>query len=254
MRIAVLHPGEMGAAIGAVLTASGHEVCWLPAGRGPATTKRAELAGLIPVDDLNGCAAIFSVCPPSATPDVARRVAGFTGTFVDANAISPATAQSVAAIVIAGGARYVDGGIIGGPPDRSTGTRLYLSGEDADDIAGLITDPRLATRVIRTGDPATAASTVKMAYAAWTKISAALLLAIDGTAEAGGVADVLRAEWAESQPGLAERLTTAERSAVAKGWRREGEMREIAATFTALGEPAGFADAAAELYARFPRP
>lgn len=230
MRVAVLHPGEMGTAIGAVLQASGHDVCWMPTGRGPATTERAELAGFIPVEDLQGCDLVLSACPPSAAPDVARRVAGFTGTFVDANAISPATAASVAAVVTAGGARFVDGGIIGGPPDRSAGTRLYLSGEDADDVAELITDPRLEVRVVRTGDPVTAASTVKMAYAAWTKISAALLLAIEGAADAGGVADVLRDEWAASQPGLAERLTTAERSAVAKGWRWEGEMREIAAT------------------------
>ena len=41
---------------------------------------------------------------------------GFGGVYVDANAVAPATAREIAAIVEAGGASYVDGGIIGTPP------------------------------------------------------------------------------------------------------------------------------------------
>ena len=51
--------------------------------------------------------------------------------FVDANAISPGTAQEVARIVEAEGAGYVDGGIIGPPPSEPGRTRLYLSGSRA---------------------------------------------------------------------------------------------------------------------------
>ena len=58
----------------------------------------------------------MSVCPPHAALDIARQVAGFGGVYVDANAISPLTAREVAGIVEAGGASYVDGGIIGTPP------------------------------------------------------------------------------------------------------------------------------------------
>ncbi len=59
----------------------------------------------------------MSICPPHAALDVARAVSGFEGTYVDANAISPATARKVAAVIERGGASYVDGGIIGAPAD-----------------------------------------------------------------------------------------------------------------------------------------
>ena len=64
-----------------------------------------------------------------------------------------------------------------------------------------------------------------MVYGAWTKGSIALLLAIEQTASASGIADVLHAEWDLSQAGLRDGLTAAQRQANAKGWRRwEGEM------------------------------
>ena len=40
---------------------------------------------------------------------------GFTGTYVDANAIAPATTREVGTIVEGGGAHFVDGGIVGQP-------------------------------------------------------------------------------------------------------------------------------------------
>ena len=81
------------------------------------------------------------------------------------------------------------------------------------------------------------ASALKMAYAAWTKGTAALLLAIRDVARGEGVDDALLAEWRESLPELEARLEAAERSARAKGWRWVGEMEEIAATFAAAGAP-----------------
>ena len=76
----------------------------------------------------------MSVCPPHAALDIARQVAGFGGVYVDANAISPATAREVAGIVEAGGASYVDGGIIGTPPVAPGFIRLYLSGPRAGEF------------------------------------------------------------------------------------------------------------------------
>ena len=88
------------------------------------------------------------------------------------------------------------------------------------------------------------ASAVKMAYAAWTKGTAALLLAIRDVARHF---DVER-EWQLATPELAGRLAAAERSAAAKGWRWIGEMEEIADTFAAARQPEGFHRAAAEVY------
>jgi hypothetical protein len=97
-------------------------------------------------------------------------------------------------------------------------------------------------------DGAGAASAVKMAYASWTKGSAALLLAARALARAEGVEDALLAEWAISQPGLEKRSAGAAGSAAAKGWRWVAEMEEIAASMAADGLPAGFHQAAAEVY------
>ena len=91
-----------------------------------------------------------------------------------------------------------------------------------------------------------------MAYASWTKGSAALLLAARALARAEGVEETLLAEWGISQPGLEERSARAAGSAAAKGWRWIAEMEEIAATMAAAGLPEGFHQAAAEIYRRFP--
>ena len=277
--IGLLHPGEMGAAVAACLTGRGYRVLWVPAGRGPATQARAVAAGLTAAagPDAAGQAAdlarradiILSVCPPHAALEVARAVAaaGFTGIYVDANAISPGTAHDVQAVVEAAGGRYVDGGIIGSPPAPARGgdgdaagpggTRLYLAGGPvggraagpAAQVAALFEGTALTPLILRNDNPA-GASALKMAYAAWTKGSAALILSVQALARAEGVEDSLLAEWTLSQPELEGRSRGAARSAAAKGWRWVGEMEEIAASMIADGLPGGFHQAAAEVFRR----
>jgi 3-hydroxyisobutyrate dehydrogenase-like beta-hydroxyacid dehydrogenase len=254
----------MGAAVGQCLAAAGHQVLWVPQGRGPASAARAQAAGLTGVDlaELVGrVQVIMSVCPPHAALDTARQVAGagFGGLYVDANAISPATAGEVAGIVARGGAGYVDGGIIGTPPVAPGFIRLYLSGPRADEVGELFKGSPVDTRVVDVGQNGAgavgaigAASAVKMAYASFTKGSAALLLAARALARAQGVEDVLLAEWGISQPGLEERSARAAGSAVSKGWRWVAEMEEIAVTMGAVGLPTGFHQAAAEIYRHSP--
>ena len=285
LTIGLLHPGEMGAAVGQCLAETGHQVLWVPEGRSPATSARAAaagltaagLAGLIERSDV-----IMSVSPPHAALDIARQVTGFGGIYLDANAISPATAREVAGIVEAGGASYVDGGIIGTPPVTPGFIRLYLSGPKAGEIRDLFDGSPVDARVVDRGTGSGAgavgagavgagavgagaagagaagavgvvgaASAVKMAYASWTKGSAALLLAARALARAEGVEDVLLAEWGISQPGLEARSAGAAGAAAAKGWRWIAEMEEIAATMAAAGLPGGFHQAAAEIYRRF---
>lgn len=274
--LGLLHPGEMGAAVGRCLTDRGHTVLWVSQGRSPATAERAAAAALTDAGTVAELArraeVVLSVCPPRAARSVAESVRGFGGVYVDANAISPQSARSVARAVGAGGtgepeagrsgtgrsgAVFVDGGIIG-PPPRPGGTpgapdetRLYLSGERAAEIAGLFAGTPVGTRIVD-GDIG-AASAVKMAYAAWTKGTAALVLAARALARATGVEETLLAEWALSQPGLAGRSGRAAESAAAKGWRWDAEMTEIAASMTGAGLPGGFHLAAAEIFRRVPR-
>jgi len=253
--IGLLHPGEMGAAVGRCLTESGHTVLWASDGRSPATEARATAAGLTDARTIAAVAGqagiILSVCPPHAAADTAWAVHGFRGLYVDANAISPGTAREVAQMITDTGGRYVDGGIIGSPPARPGTTRLYLSGVDAGQMAELFAGTPLDARVI--SGSATAASAVKMAYAGWTKGSAALLLGLRALAREQGVEDALLAEWELSLPDLAGRSEGAARSALAKGWRWVAEMEEIAATMAAAGLPDGFHQAAAEIFRRSPR-
>jgi 3-hydroxyisobutyrate dehydrogenase-like beta-hydroxyacid dehydrogenase len=255
--IGLLHPGEMGAAVGAQLTGSGHPVCWASQGRGADTAARARVAGLSDVGSVaevaRRCGVVVSVCPPHAAAPTAHAIAaaGFRGLFVDANAISPASSRALGEVMTAAGADYVDGGIIGLAPTAERVSRLYLSGPRAAEVAALFAGTQLEAKVVD-GRPG-AASAVKMAYAAWTKGTAALLLAARALASAEGVQDALLAEWAFSQPALAERTRSAARSAAVKGWRWVAEMEEIGQSMDAAGLPAGFGEAAAEVYRRQPR-
>jgi 3-hydroxyisobutyrate dehydrogenase-like beta-hydroxyacid dehydrogenase len=245
MRVGLLHPGVMGAAIGATLVERGHDVLWRPQGRSEQTARRARAAGLTSVEGFDEAEVILSVCPPHAALEVARDLRGTEALVIDANAVSPMTAAQIGEIF---DGRWVDGGIVGPPPQRDGTTRLYLSGPHAAEASDLFRGSRLEPVVV-SGSPV-AASAVKMAYAAWTKGSAALLLAALQTARANGVEDALRAEWSRSQPDLEARWRSAAESAEAKGWRWAGEMNEIAATFAAVGLPSGFHEAAAEMFGR----
>jgi len=199
------------------------------------------------------CPVILSICPPHAALDVARQVsaAGFSGIYVDANAISVTTASAVASIVTDGGASYVDGGIIGPPPEATGRTRLYLSGERAAEVRALFAQSALDARIAE--GPPFAASAVKMAYAAWTKGTSALLLACRALARAEGVERTLLGEWALSQPALRAQSERSAAAAAAKGWRWVAELEEIAASMAAAGLPAGFHQAAAEIFDRAAR-
>ena len=252
--VALLHPGNMGVTIGAAAATSGARVVWVSDQRGEATRRRATQAGLADVGTLNNALAqsdiVLSVCPPHAAVEVAEQVAAqkFTGVYIDANAVSRATAEHIGEIVTRSGASFVDGGIIGSPVKQADTTRLYLSGPHAKDVAELFSKSMLDARAI--GPQPGAASALKVAYASWTKGTDAMLLAIRTYAAHEGVDDALLAEWRISQPQLEKRCDRAAAVATPKAWRYVGEMEEIAEAFKNAGLPGGFHKAAAELCER----
>jgi 3-hydroxyisobutyrate dehydrogenase-like beta-hydroxyacid dehydrogenase len=252
--VALLHPGNMGSTIGAAAATSGTRVVWASEQRSKASRERAKQVGLIDVetlpDALRESDIVLSVCPPHAAVEVAEGVAQhkFKGIYVDANAISRATAVKVGEIVSKAGASFVDGGIIGAPVKKAGTTRLYLSGVHAPEIANLFSASMLAAKAI--GPEPGAASALKVAYAAWTKCTDALLLAIRAFAAVEGIDQALLEEWSISQPELERRCQRAAAVAAPKMWRYVGEMEEIADTFRAAGLPAGFHLAAAEICQR----
>lgn len=251
--IGFLHPGEMGVSLAASAIASGMEAFWSAEGRSGATRERATEHGLSEVGTISAmcdaCEMIVSICPPAAADDVADAVlgCGFTGVYIDANAISPMRARDLAGRVHAAGARYVDGSVIGGPAWTPDETILYLSGPHADLVPACFRDGMLATRVI--GDGVDRASALKMCYAALTKGSTAMLCAIIAAAHALGVDEELRNQWDADDAGSAAERYARLCRVTRKAWRYEGEMREIAQTFRHAGLPDGFHSAAAELYA-----
>ncbi len=240
----------MGATIGAAAVAAGHDVVWLAAGRSNESHERADAAGLVGVGTLpelvEQSEIVISVCPPSAAGQVAESVRAleFRGIYLDANAVSPQSARQICA----GFTEPVDGGIVGPPVNGPGTTRLYVSGEQACQIADLFVDSDLEVRLVE-GDIG-AASAVKMCFAAWTKGTSALLFAITALAEAEGITDSLTQEWMTSMPELLGRAEHSPSRVGPKAWRFAGEMEEIASTFAANELPAGFHLAAADVYER----
>ena len=252
--VGILHPGEMGSGIGASVRSAGARVLWASEGRGAATRKRADADGLEDAGTLAALArqadVILSVCPPASAMDVAREVAAlrFAGLYVDGNAVAPATTKKVGDIVTAGGARFVDGGIIGPPPRQPGVTRLYLSGAGAPDVAAMLNGGLMET--IALDGPVGAASAIKMAYAGWNKTQQALLMAVRAYAMREGVEEALLREWAISQKDLPKRSEQAVAGTARKAWRFVGEMEELAVAFAAAGVPGQFHEAGAEVYRR----
>jgi len=240
----------MGASLAAACSG---ERLWCSEGRSPATRARAETADLVDVGSLDALVrraeVIVSVCPPASADGVAGSVAalGYDGIYVDVNAVAPATSRKIGTRFT----RYVDGGVVGPPAKAAGTTRLYLAGPEAARIAELWTGSVVDARVVE-GD-AGAASAVKVCFAAWTKGTAALLLAVRALARAEGVEPALLAEWAMSQPDLELQSRRAASNNAAKAWRFAGELDEIADSFAACGLPDGFGRAASDVYERLGR-
>ena len=243
----------MGVTVGVAVRAP-VRVAWASEGRSRETRARAAGAGFEDLGTLAAVAAaadaVLSICPPHGALALAKALAatGFDGLYLDANAVSPATALRIAEAAAAGGARFVDGGLVGPPAVRPGTTRLYLSGDAAAQLASLFEGSAL--EAIDLDADAGAASALKMCYAGFTKGSAALLLSLRAAASAYGVEDGLLGEWSRSQPGLEKRSVRAAATTAPKAWRFAGEMEEIALTLEAAGLPDGFHRAAAETYAR----
>jgi 3-hydroxyisobutyrate dehydrogenase-like beta-hydroxyacid dehydrogenase len=254
LNVGILHPGNMGISIAASAQKSGCQVRWASEGRSAQTHERAAKHNLRDVGTLlalcQTCSILISVCPPHAAEAVADQVlsCGFTGLYLDANAISPQRAARIGDKMMAKSVAFVDGGIIGGPAWEPGNTWLYLAGRQARTAAACFSAGPLETEVI--GDTIGKASALKMCYAAWTKGSTALLSAVLAAANALDVWEELRGQWDHDWPDFAEQAVGRARRVTAKAWRFAGEMDEISSTFQAAGVPGEFHAGAAILYRR----
>jgi 3-hydroxyisobutyrate dehydrogenase-like beta-hydroxyacid dehydrogenase len=251
MRIAVIAPGAMGAAVAQRLRARGGDVAVTLDGRGAASKARA--AGLAQKPDEAALAQwadiVLSIVPPAEALALAGRLAPVLTArkdkpvFVDCNAVSPETVGLVAAALP--GVRFCDVAIIGLPPKTDgAGPRFYGAGDPATDLLPL-RDLGIDFRPIEGG--VGAASALKMSYAGITKGLTALGSTMALGAARAGAAEALRAELEESQPDLVKYLDRAVPDMFAKAYRWVAEMEEIKA-FLAANPGAPIYEGAARLY------
>lgn len=256
--VAVIAPGEMGGGIGRRLRERGARVITSLAGRSEASVARAEAAGFEPMQSDDAMVAeasiILSIVPPGEALALAKRLepalagASHRPIYVDCNAVSPETARRIGAVLANTQARYVDGGIIGGPPKAGyDGPKIYVSGEAAQDAARLaqyglimpVLDAAIGT-----------ASGLKMSYAGITKGIVALGTAMVLGATRNGAADALHAELAESQPHMLGFLSRQIPNMFPKAYRWVAEMGEIADFLEADAPAADIYRAIGRLYER----
>ncbi|MGW7821883.1 DUF1932 domain-containing protein [Streptomyces puniciscabiei] len=253
--VGILHPGSMGAAVAACAAANAAVVLWCTDGRSAASTTRAEKAGLTPVatlpELLERSDIIISLCPPAAAEELARDVAehGFTGVYVEANAINPERAQRTIAL-LEPDATVVDGGVVGSPPVRGKTPTLYLSGPAfaTERIEALFAGTAVRTSVL--GTEVGKASALKLSYASFQKTSRVLVALAVGMAREYGVdQELIEVASRRTDSYLSEPQYVAKTAA--RAWRWGPELEEAADALAAAGLPPEMLRAAASTLARW---
>ena len=253
--VAILSPGEMGAATGKAFQEHGFDIITALEGRSETSRDRAAAAGFRDCGSIASVLAeadiVFSILPPGDALAQAKRVAaamtetGHTPPYFDCNAVSPETAAQIGAVIEAAGAAYIDGGIVGNPPGAAVPTRFYVSGSGAEQMN--IFDGK-GVDIKQCGPEAGKASAVKMCYAGITKGTSALHAAMLVAAEKLGIADDLHEELAYSQGAMYKRMENLTPALTDVSDRYIGEMEEIAKTMSAVAMPSGFHEGSAALY------
>ena len=255
--VAILSPGDMGHAVGRALREHGLNVMTCLEGRSERTRSLARKAGIRGVATLEELVSqvdlVLSILVPAEASAVAHQVAealraaGTDTYFADCNAVSPQTTGTMDALITGAGGRFIDGSIIGGPPrtDGRSAPRFYVSGPHASimsDLHGLGIDVR------QMGDSIGRASGIKMCYAALSKGTAALEIAVLAAAEAMGLSGELRSELMSSQPQAYQRMERNVPGLPVKAARWIGEMEEIATTFDHAGVTPRLHQGAADMF------
>ena len=254
--VAIISPGDMGHAIGAVLGQHGLRVLTNLQGRSGRTAALAAQAGMADVADdqtlVREADILLSVLVPAQAYACAERIAAAmrstktTLLFADCNAIAPRTVQSIEHLLNEAGADVVDVGIIGSPPQAGhAGPRLYASGPTAERLA-ILNEYGLEVQAM--GPHVGQASGLKMCYASVTKGLTALASEALTAGQALGLADVLINELQDSQGELFQWFERQIPRMPPKAYRWVGEMEEIARTFADLGLPPQMLEGAAALY------
>jgi 3-hydroxyisobutyrate dehydrogenase-like beta-hydroxyacid dehydrogenase len=238
-RIGIMSIGEMGFHWAKLLGSHGVEVLTYDKDRGETSRKRAENAGVKSLPSMeslvNDAEIIVSIVIPSAAKRVAEKVAEAVGKsgrkdllLLDANAISPMTADDIAGVLAPAGVSFVDGCIIGSASRMGKGTIVYVSGAEAARVRALESF-NIPVRVL--GPNTSQASAFKVVYAGLTKGLQGLFCELFMGAQRFGLLDEIRAQYEESFPGLLDKVSGSIVGLRIHAGRRAEEMDELKRTF-----------------------
>jgi 3-hydroxyisobutyrate dehydrogenase-like beta-hydroxyacid dehydrogenase len=166
--------------------------------------------------------------------------------YVDMNSAAPAVKRTAQALVEAGGARYVDAGVMSAVNPRRHRVPILLAGEAATDLAALLRPCGTDMEVLspHVGDAAAA----KLFQSILIKGTEALLLECLLAASQTGVERHVLDSMSRSTPGLdwVARANYMLSRTAKHGSRRADEMNEVVDTLTAMGIEPMVARGAAE--------
>jgi 3-hydroxyisobutyrate dehydrogenase-like beta-hydroxyacid dehydrogenase len=251
-RIAILSIGEMGYHWARVLAGHGVRVSTYAGDRSESTRKRAENVGVECVSSLpalvKNAELIVSIVVPFAATDVAAKVAEAAAQsgrgdllYLDANAISPMTAEQIGSTLANRGVQFVDGCIIGSAAKMDQGAVIYVSGPQAARLEEL----QASGLTVKVLGPAVAqASAFKIVYAGLTKGLQALFVELLMGARKFGLLEEIARRYEESFPGLLDKVAPSIVGLRIHAGRRAEEMIELKETFSHHGMKAFMAPAA----------
>lgn len=253
--IAILSPGDMGHSVGKILGQNGFDVITCLSGRSDRTKRLALEGNFRVVSSINELVEeadiVLSILVPAYAQSVAEEVASalrLTGSstyFADCNAVSPKKSLLISDTINNAGGRYIDGGIIGGAPGKGVAPRFYVSGPDSDLLMAL-DGKGISVKPI--GDSIGRASGIKMCYAALTKGTNTLQVALLLAAHRMGLICELAEEFRFSQQDQLKKMEATIPSLPANAHRWIGEMQEISQTFDDVNVTSQFHMGAAVIY------
>ncbi|KAJ7782822.1 6-phosphogluconate dehydrogenase C-terminal domain-like protein [Mycena metata] len=254
IRVAIIAAGVMGSGVARVLTRNGVKVLTNLDNRSEATKKRAREAGMHDASFKeigSTCDFVLSILPPSDAFALAekflqesaastRLAATPAPVFVDCNAVNPATVHRIADLFKNSPSKFIDAGIIGGPPSDNYDPTFYASAGDDSLLDSFVELSKYGLKVAALkgeGAGIGDASALKMSYAGITKGTTALLttMILAAHQSSPATANALLNELHASQPFMLKRITSVVPPMVPKAYRWVGEMKEIAG-FVGEGE------------------
>lgn len=251
--IAILSIGQMGLGISSLVLAHSYRVITNVSDRSAATQKRAQSANIECVSSDEELVAqadiVLSIVPPRDAVATAERIVAASKTstqkkekelwYFDLNAISPSTARSIEELLkTCENVKFVDGGIIGGPPSLSkdstsswTKPGIPISGPHSypDESLAQVLNMRNVGREVGK------ASGLKCCFAALSKGFTALALQSFTTAGSLGVYDELQDYLAEYSAAAGDKARKSVVGCTGKAYRWVEEMNQIGECFAAEG-------------------